>query len=200
MHEIGRVKLLQVQRASLKAGAKPHKYYDPAPLLAVERLLLTPAGCVGLVPLGEPVVDVHHAQHPLSKSRQGSNGISIGFSDHYRAMRDRFGAHLTDGIAGENVLVEADGSFELAELGGAVVIECAGGVAVRLAELMVADPCVEFSRFANLTGEPLTPDELRATLQFLGDGRRGFYARLADGAPEVVVRVGDRVLLETSTD
>ena len=61
------------------------------------------------------------------------------------------------------------------------MIECADGQLVALDGLMTAAPCVEFSRFAHLSAEPLTSDQLRTTLQFLDGGMRGFYARLADG-------------------
>jgi hypothetical protein len=193
MREIGVVKLLQVQGASLKVGARPDAYYDPAPLLAVERLLITPAGCVGVTAAGERIVDVHNAEHPWHKNRQGSNGVSLGFTGHYDAMRERFGAHLSDGIAGENILVEAGGQFALGDLGDAVVIVGAGGATAALTDLLVADPCVEFSRFVHLSADPITSDELRTTLQFLGDGMRGFYARPDAGQATAEVRVGDRV-------
>src|SRR5437763_11509151 len=35
LHEIGRVKQVQVQRSSLKVGERPHAYYDPTPLFVV---------------------------------------------------------------------------------------------------------------------------------------------------------------------
>jgi hypothetical protein len=144
---------------------------------------------------GESIIDVHHAAHPETKNRLGTNGISLGFTSHYRAMRDRYGAHLPDGCAGENILVESDHVWSLDELGATLVIECADGQLVSLAGLMTAAPCVEFSRFAHLSAEPLTSDQLRTTLQFLDGGMRGFYARLADGQPEAEIRAGDRVFV-----
>lgn len=196
LQEIGRVKLVQIQRASLKAGERPHRYYDPAPLLAVDALVLDEGGCAGLPCDGSRLLDVHHAQHPGSKNQAGLNGISIGFTGHYRQMRERFGEHIADGVAGENILVEADRSFALDDLGAAVVIRLADGTHARLTDLLVAAPCVEFSRFVNLGADPLTADELRATLQFLDGGRRGFYARMAPRSPDALVRPGDRVFIE----
>jgi len=193
MREIGLIKHVQLQRSSLKQGQRPQRYYDPAPLLVVERLLLAPGGVSTSVG-GESIIDVHHAAHPETKSRLGTNGISLGFTSHYRAMRDRYGAHLLDGCAGENILVESDHVWSLDELGATLAIECADGQLVALAGLMTAAPCVEFSRFAHLSAEPLTSDQLRTTLQFLDGGMRGFYARLADGQPEAEIRAGDRVL------
>ena len=145
MRVIGVIKQVQIQRASLKAGVRPHAYYDPAPLLTVGAALLTPGGVVGVADGGERIVDVHHGAHPASKSRQGSNGISIGFTGHYQAMRERFGAHVTDGIAGENILVESDGVWTLAELGQRLAIETAQGALIPLVDALVAAPCVEFS-------------------------------------------------------
>jgi hypothetical protein len=193
MREIGSIKQLQIQRASLKQGQRPLRYYDPALLLVVERLRLGPGGVVGIDATGEQLVDMHHAEHPESKNRQGVNSISIGFTSHYRAMRDRFGAHLADGCGGENILVETDRRWAAEELGESLVIQSADGRAITLASVIVAAPCVEFSRFAHLSADPLTSDELRSTLQFLDGGMRGFYARLEDGQAEAEVREGDRV-------
>jgi hypothetical protein len=195
MREIGLIKHVQLQRSSLKQGQRPQRYYDPAPLLVVERLLLAPGGVSAVSVDGESIIDVHHAAHPETKNRLGTNGISLGFTSHYRAMRDRYGAQLPDGCAGENMLVESDHVWSLDELGATLMIECADRQLVALASLMTAAPCVEFSRFAHLSAEPLTSDQLRTTLQFLDGGMRGFYARLADGQPEAEIRAGDRVFV-----
>ena len=190
---IGTIKLVQIQRSSLKAGERPYSYYDPTPLLQVARLRLTPDGVAGLLTDGQAIVDVHNATHPNSKNSRGVNGISLGFTGHYQAMRNQFGDHLTDGCAGENILVEADRVIGLGDLGARLVIECADGGAVRLDNLVVAAPCVEFSRFAQGGDEALPAEALRATLQFLNDGMRGFYARLASSQADAVVQAGDRV-------
>src|SRR5262245_2856727 len=183
MREIGSIKLIQVQRSSLKAGERPYRYYDPTPLLVVDGLLLSPEGVVGLAADGQRVIDVHNAGHSASKNHQGVNGVSIGFTGHYQAMCQRFGTHLTDGIAGENILVEADPIFALNELGDRLAIETAGGALVYLVDLLVAAPCVEFSQFAASQGERLPAEALKVTLQFLGEGMRGFYASLAGDPP-----------------
>ena len=196
LHEIGQIKQVQVQRASLKAGERPYRYYDPAPLLVVDGLLLSPGGVVGLSAGGEQVIDVHHADHPTSKNVRGVNGISIGFTSHYQAMRERYGPHLTDGIAGENILVGTDRTLLLADLGARLAIQTAAGALLYLAELLVAAPCVEFSQFAARQGEQLPPEALKETLQFLHDGRRGFYATLTGEPDRAIVRAGDRVFVE----
>lgn len=195
MREIGLIKLVQIQRSSLKQGQRPQRYYDPTPLLVVERLLLAPPGVSVVSTDGESIIDVHHAGHPETKNSLGANGISFGFTSHYRAMRDRYGAHLPDGCAGENILVESDHVWSLDELGASLMIERADRQLVALDGLITAAPCVEFSRFAHLSAEPLTSDQLRTTLQFLDGGMRGFYARLANGQPDAEIRADDRVFV-----
>jgi len=185
---------VQIQRASLKAGQRPHSYYDPAPLLAVPRLRLGPGGVAGLASDGQELIDVHNAAHPDTKNQRGLNGISLNFTSHYQAMRAQFGAHLTDGCAGENILIAADRVYALGELGAELLIYRGDRCVARLTELLVAAPCVEFSRFANFVAEPLTSDALKSTLQFLDGGMRGFYARLADDVGTSLVQAGDRVL------
>src|SRR3954471_6610206 len=101
---MGTIVRLQVQESSLKVGTKPRRY-EPAPIRSVPALRISVAGVVGLVQNGQAIVDVHHHDHPASKNRGGKNGISLGFTTHYRAMRNQFGEHLPDGIAGENILI-----------------------------------------------------------------------------------------------
>src|SRR5689334_7080110 len=164
MELIGQVKLVQIQRASLKAGQRPHSYYDPAPLLAVPLLRLVPVGVVGQAGDRQELIDVHNAAHPESKSRQGENGISLNFTGHYQAMRAQFGAHLVDGCAGENILIAADRVYALGDLGAGLLIYRGDRCVARLADLLVAAPCVEFSQFAQAGDQPLAAADLRATL------------------------------------
>lgn len=188
MREIGIVKQVQVQRGSLKVGEKPNQRYDPAALLVVDSLEVSGEGVVGLLMDGGRLIDVHHAAHPNSKN-QTRNGISVGFTGHYAAMRQRFGAHMADGIAGENILIESAHPWRLAELGTRLVFESAAGQ-VHLDEVLVALPCTPFSQFA--LQAPASGDPLKAALQFLNEGTRGFYAT----APQPgVIQSGDRVLI-----
>ena len=195
LREIGLIKHVQLQRSSLKQGQRPQRYYDPTPLLLVKRLRLAPGGVSAVGADGVSIIDIHHADHPETKNSLGKNGISIGFTSHYGAMRDRYGAHLTDGCAGENILVESELVWSLDDLGAAIVIERADGQRVTLDGVIVALPCVEFSRFTHLSADPLTAEQLRTTLQFLDGGMRGFYARLAAGQGDVEICAGDRVLI-----
>ena len=197
MHEIGRIKLLQVQQSGLKVKQQPYGYYDPTPLLTVKSLLLYPDGVIGVTPDGRRVIDVHHVEHPASRNHSGVNGVSVGFTSHYEAMRSKFGDHLVDGCAGENILVEADDIITLADLGKRLAIQTqkTDGL-IYLTCLKVAAPCVEFSLFAASHGMALPAPQLKETLQFLDGGKRGFYATVAGQSDEMLVQAGDRVLVD----
>ncbi len=199
MQEIGKIKQVQVQRSSLKAGQKPERYYDPTPLVVVEKLQLSPRGVVGITAGGDEIIDVHNVDHPQSKNQE-INGVSIGFSSHYESIRAKYGDHLWDGCAGENVLIEVDTDhiFTLSDLGSRIaILSQATGEFVYLTDLQVAAPCVEFSRFASNFGMPLPPEQQKAALQFLHEGRRGFYATVVndDGQGRAIVQAGDRVFV-----
>jgi hypothetical protein len=190
---IGTIVRLQVQESSLKVGDKPRRY-DPAPIRSVPALRVSAAGVVGLAESGESILDVHHHDHPASKNRGGENGISLGFTGHYGEMRQRFGQHLADGIAGENILIEADRQFVVDELAAGVVVEGNDGRWLELRPVIVAAPCVEFSRYALKFPEDARPDAtVTEALRFLDAGTRGFYATYK-GEP-AVIEVGARVFL-----
>lgn len=191
MRDVGAIVRLQIQRSSLKTGEKPHRRYDPAPLLSVERLAVTPDGVLGLSDGDAWLVDVHHRAHPQTKNEDGLHGVSVGFTAHYDAMRARFGDHLTPGCAGENLLAVADRRLGYDELaGGIAVVDRDGRELVRLQVLQVAHPCRPFTGWA--LGGTVEAQMLKEHLQFLDDGMRGFYCR-ATGTG--IVAVGDRLAL-----
>src|SRR6266496_799174 len=103
MRTIGTNARLQIHRSSLTTREKPDRVYDPAPLLAVPRLGVTPDGVLGAAADGGWLVDVHHRAHPDTKNEDGLHGVSVGFTSHYDAMRERFGDRITPGCAGENL-------------------------------------------------------------------------------------------------
>jgi hypothetical protein len=192
MQEIGKIQQVQIQLSSLKVGQRPNSHYDPAPILVVEKLLLTPDGVIGVKADGEKIVDIHNARHPDTRNN-GDNSISIGFTAHYAAMRERFGLHLRDGIAGENIIIDAgDRSFSFDELGARVAIKC-GGQLHLFNVVKIAAPCVEFSTFA--AGKPIAGEAMQSTLQFLHNGRRGFHIATTDYDSAIVVQVGDTVFV-----
>ena len=108
MRTIGTVTRLQIQRSTLKTGDKPNRVYDPTPLLSVPILRVSPDGVLGGGSGGAWIVDVHHQAHPHTKNEDGLHGVSLGFTSHYAAMRERFGERLTVGCAGENIIAAAD--------------------------------------------------------------------------------------------
>lgn len=194
MELIGRIVRLQVQETSLKVGERLRRWYDPAPMRPVPMLILDEHGVIGRTETGDTILDVHNMTHPASKSRAGSNGISVGFTAHYDAMRARFGDHLADGIAGENILVATERLFMEDDVAVGLRIETDDGTAIDLEQIIIAEPCVEFSRFS--LRYPLdAPSDHAVTdaLNFLREGTRGFYATYR-GAPKAIT-VGARVYL-----
>ena len=189
--EIGPVVRLQVQTESLKRGERPCRIYDPAPLLQVESLRLSRAGALGLTSDGGEIPDVHHAAHPRSLKSPGRE-VSFGFTAHYAAMQDRYGARVTRGCAGENILIETPRVWGLGDLGSGLAFRSATtGELLSLEEASVAAPCVEFSRFA-LNSFEASPQELKPVLQFLDGGTRGYVFTPAGaftlGVGDVLVR------------
>jgi hypothetical protein len=194
MRLIGPIVRLQVQVVSLKVGKLRWRHYDPAGLRSVPVLEVNDGGVQGWTANDEPLADVHHRDHPDSKNVGGENGISIGFTSHYTAMRDRFGDHLTDGIAGENILVATDTLLTPADFAAGAVIATIDGREIRLEGTRRAAPCVEFSRFALKFPEGERPNEtVTEALRFLDDGMRGFYASYHSPAERIAL--GDRVFL-----
>ena len=85
-------------------------------------------------------------------------------------------------------------SYGEEELAGGLLVETAAGQRLRLERVVVAEPCVEFSRYAlRYPDEARTDRAVTAALTFLGDGLRGYYATYR-GEP-AQVRVGDRVYI-----
>ena len=192
MHSIGTIALLQIQRSRLKTGEKPQRVYDPAPILSVTQLALGSDGAFGFAPGQGWVVDVHHRAHPDSRNPDGVHGISLGFTAHYGAMRDRFGSRIALGCAGENIIVETARQFAIGDIEtGVVILAPDGAERIRLTVLDVAHPCRPFTGWA-LGGVMVESDVLKAHLQFLEGGMRGFLLG-ADVA--AVVSVGDQVMV-----
>jgi len=194
---LGTIIGLQVQVKSLKIGAPPQKRYDPAGIRQVERLGLSSDGVESWDDNGLPLADVHNIKHPSGKNRAGSNGISICFTSHYALMRRRFGKHLTDGIAGENILVDLQDSDEIFTedtFENGIVIEGVDGGRITLQSVIVAPPCVEFSRWALRYPDEDRPDRtVTEAIQFLHEGTRGFYCSFAGSG--VILRLGDQIFV-----
>lgn len=187
MRPIGRLVLLQVQRTTLKTGIKPNRTYDPTPLLHVPRAAVSPDGVMGWGDRDAWVVDIHHRAHPSTKNDDGVHGVSVGFTSHYRAMRERFGDLVDLGCAGENLIAETEVMITADEITrGLVVTGPDGAEKVRLTVLKPAEPCRPFTAWAQ--GKQVESAVLKENLQFLQNGMRGFYLQ-AEGS--AVLEVGD---------
>lgn len=191
---IGPIARVQVQRSSLKLGERPRRWFEPGPITRVMALRVDGDGVTGIGTNGELIVDVHNRAHPESKFR-GENGVSVGFTAHYATMRECFGERVTDGIAGENILVESAGVLSEDDLAGGLVIVTADGSEVALDEVIVAAPCVEFAKYASGSAPEDPADRVISdAVAFLHHGLRGFYATIAASTPQpAIIRPGDLV-------
>ena len=193
---LGSVKLVQVQPSGLIIDTPTGYYYDASRRVEVDRLLITSMGIEAITDEGEQVLDIHHINHP-DKAYGNDDLISIGFTSHYKAMRVQFGEHMVDGSAGENIIIEFGEEVWLEDLGQRIAIEnLESGKRVLLDVLSIAAPCDEFSHFAAQSQhERLPAAELKAALQFLHNGRRGFLLILNEGQEAAIVQPGDRVFV-----
>ncbi len=194
IQELGRVKLVQIQPSGLIIETSSGYFYDVSRRVEVEKLVITPLGIEATTPEGEHVLDIHHMNHP-GKKYGNDNLVSIGFTSHYKAMRERFGEHMEDGTAGENIIIENDQEVWMDDLGKKIAIENAKtGRKKFLDVIRFAPPCEEFSHFvANSQNKKLPGNELKDILRFLGNGRRGFLLVLSKGQEEATVQAGDRM-------
>lgn len=185
-----RIVRLQIQQEPLKRGDKPHRWYDPTPIRQVEGLLVDVRGATGVAD-GDKILDVHHVDHPMTRNHGQASGLSVGFTAHYGAMRARFGDRVSDGVAGENVLVDSDEQMTRERL-AAGAFRTREGRTVPFVEVEIAEPCVEFSRYVLGVKPGETAQPMREPLRALMGGMRGFYVALAE---PVELIVGDELLL-----
>ena len=182
---IGDITLLQIQTGVLTETGS----YDTSMLMQVDTLRLTRDGVLGRSG-GEWLFDRHHRRHPAAKYWHAEDVLSFGFTSHYDHMWELF-RPTPLGIAGENVIVVAEGMIDPASIEGGLRIETSGSP-VDLDEPHPMEPCVEFTRF--LTGRPgASAQEVKPDREKLRHGVRGF----AVGIPEldqIEVTVGAAVL------
>jgi len=193
-HELGKVKLVQLQPLGLIIETPSGYFYDASRRVEVDQLLITTKGIEATLPSGEHVLDIHHLDHP-DKAYDDDDLVCIGFTSHYNAMRARFGEHMVDGIAGENIIIDFDKEVWSDDLGQQIAIESKETGQVTLLDFVCfAAPCDEFSHFAaQIQHERLPAPELKATLQFLNNGRRGFLLVMHEGQAGSLVQSGDIV-------
>jgi hypothetical protein len=192
--ELGRVKLVQLQPSGLIIETPSGYFYDASRRVVVDHVHITSKGIEATTPEGEQVLDIHHIDHP-DKAYDNNDLICIGFTSHYDAMRARFGEHMVDGIAGENIIIEYGQEVWPEDLGSQIAIENIDtGHRTLLDVVCFAAPCDEFSHFAARSQQERLPAaELKSTLQFLNNGRRGFLLVLSEGQETATVQPGDRV-------
>ncbi len=187
-----RIVRLQVQRSPAKVGQSPLRCYDPAAIVSVGSIAAGPQGVSGIAEDGEVILDVHHQQHPQSRDRKGVAGILFMSTGDYTALRARYGDHVTDGIAGETMLLDAPSGLAGQQLPACVTIATSAGP-LELHGVRVADPCVEFSRFCLRQDiSPTVDDAVKQALKDLDGGARG-YRSIA--STEGTVAVGDVVTI-----
>lgn len=183
---LGTIVRLQVQAEPLKWKG----YYDPRPLMLVDRATISTDGMLGWVPPGW-VVDAHHAAHPASRAG-GRRALSVGLTGHYDAMEDRFDGVVL-GIGGENIIVEGP-PLRLPEIAGGFTIKRPDGTEIALTEPRVAAPCLEFTSYLLGSDEVLPRARVAAELAFLDEGTRGHIVGLDVSTP-TLIEVGDEVWL-----
>jgi hypothetical protein len=185
-----RIVRLQVQTDPVKVGRAPLRRYEPAVIESVPRIEVGPSGVVGLARQLGSVIDVHHVEHPRSRDRKGTAGVSLMGTGDYARLREAYGDHLTEGIAGETILLDAPEGLAGRVMPDQVTVLTAAGP-IALTQVRVADPCVEFSRYC-LGQQPsaTVDDAVRQALVDLDSGVRGYRA-VADGSG--VIALGDEV-------
>jgi len=186
MVEVGVIVFVQIQREPMKTLINKQRVYRTDPLLRVKQLYLSPKGIEGVTEQGETYTDVHHSEHPNSRYR-GNNSLSFGFLHHYVAMRQRFGSHIADGVAAENIIFKMNQQYLDDPLTDLLIIRTRTGQEVVLSDVTPAAPCVEFSQFCH--GHDSSTADLKDTLRFLDNGRRGYYAKLPK--QDYLVQAGD---------
>ncbi len=171
-------------------------FYDASRRMEVEQIQITSRGVEATTPEGEQILDIHHLDHP-DKEYDDDDLVCFGFTSHYKTMRERFGEHMVDGIAGENIIIEYDQEVWESDLGKRVAIENKKNGHKTFFDMeSFAAPCKEFSLFTTKSQDKELPAaELKATLQFLNNGRRGFLLVMTKEQERATVQAGDKVFV-----
>lgn len=196
MQTIGTVKFVQIQREPLKLIHNPDAGYDDriyrtSPIEKMTQLQLTGNGILGIDDAEQVITDVHNETHPQTRFR-GDNKISFGFIQHYERMRGRFGEHIQDGYAGENIIIEANIDILTLDSNRRFFIKHEDTL-IEMQNVIPAPPCRPFSIFC--AEEDLRGRDLKEALQFLSNGTRGYYADVALADEPYLVQAGDSLLV-----
>jgi hypothetical protein len=184
---LGRITRIQVHRRHVQVGPD----YRPEGLVAVKRGAIDSGGMTGWD--GEAwLLDVHHVAYPMERNG-APRALSMGFTGHYDLMRERFGDRAADGVAAENIIVDAEGRVRLEDVAEGLVIQTQGGSHVELADPRVAEPCRQFTSYLLGLPEMALREQIQDDLEFLGEGMRGFVMAAPEVAAPVEFAVGDEV-------
>lgn len=191
---LGTIEKLQVQTSSmiLQDHEGPRRY-DPAPLVEVERLHVTPAGIAASISADELTLDSHHRVARRARAWKRERIVSFGFSSHYDGLTARF-PHLDYGGSGENILIRTEAVVPFRQVAGGVHL-CGPHGVVDLCCVRPLAPCPPFARY--LSGPGRSKRHVREVLDSLKGGVRGFSAMLCDDVP-VEVQVGADVWVRSS--
>jgi hypothetical protein len=194
MIPLGPIVRLQVQISSLKHGEGNQRRFDLGGLRNVDSVEIDDGGVWGMADDGSRLADVHHRDHPQSRIRGTLNGVSVGFTSHYDAMRERFGDHMTHGVAAESILIDHGQIISESDLANGIYIQNHAGELLHLVEFAIAEPCAPFSRWSLRYPDGKRPDRtVTETLRFLNNGMRGYYCRYIGETRRV--SVGDQAFL-----
>jgi hypothetical protein len=189
--EVGPVIRLQIQLGPLKTGDNPRVYNPISVLQPVAEFQVSKEGVVARID-GRRVLDVHHKHHPQTRNRE-LNPVSFGLTSYYRQMQQRFGAHLSHAVAGENILVETAELLREDDLTKGVAFRGADGTLTCIENVYAMAPCEPFTRFC-LSDIHAEPALVKETLQFLANGTRGFSGEI-DNETVHSIRLGDILLV-----
>jgi hypothetical protein len=190
LDDLGVIVGIFVQREPLKRGRAPLRRYCIDDIVAVPAIRVDRTGVIGETVDNQTIVDVHNTQHPASRDRKGTAGVSFMATGDYGWLRQRYGAHLVDGSAGCTLLLDNDAGLAERAFPDGVTIHTTSGQ-LHLGTVQAAEPCVEFSRFClGLPPAPAVGDDVRQALIDLDRGHRGY---LGVATQPGLVRIGDRV-------
>lgn len=169
--------------------------YEHTLMRKADALWLSPDGVVGMID-GQAVLHAHHRLHPTRQVGATQKHrdflphrlLSFGFTSHYAAMADRFGAAPL-GCAAEDIIVEYDDVVSLDALQQGVQVR-RGDDAIDLIDPAVAKPCVPFTKYL-LEDQGMAEDRVAPHRAFLDDGMRGFIVGLANHVEPVQIATGD---------
>jgi hypothetical protein len=184
MHQLGPIVAIQCQPDRIKSKGVG---YFPDRIRQVTEAALVGGGLLGRHD-GTWIVDVHHPLHPGGRGTE-HRAVSFGFTSHYAAMGDRFGA-VARFAAGENLIVDTTETITPAmAVAGFLIRTGAGDVATGPGHVLA--PCREFTSHLLGLDAPAERDDIAADMAFLADGMRGFGTAVP-GGPHFV-RPGDEV-------